>query len=202
MQPLQLWLTLPPVAAAIGWFTNFIAVRMIFRPREPIGFGPLKIQGVLPKRKAEFARNIGATVSEHLISPEDIKAVIDDPRVSEKLRQDVAARIDDFIARKIATTPMLGMFLKGSFVESLKATLLDEIEDLLEKGVVTIGEHLDEHLDLHRLVEEKILSFDMDRLEKITLSVAKKELFAIEILGAILGFLVGILQLLVLQLIS
>ena len=39
------WLLLPLVAAGIGWFTNFIAVRMIFRPRQPRGIGPLRFQG-------------------------------------------------------------------------------------------------------------------------------------------------------------
>ena len=63
------------------------------------------------------------------------------------------------------------------------------------EGVEVMGEHLDERFDARSIVEEKIKDFDMEKLEGIVLAVAKKELVAIEVLGAVLGFFVGLVQL-------
>ncbi|MFT7618623.1 MAG: uncharacterized membrane protein YheB (UPF0754 family) [Planctomycetota bacterium] len=196
MDNILLWMTLPVIAALIGWFTNFLAVRMIFRPYREFRFLGIKIQGLLPKRKAEFARSIGSTVEQHLISSEDIGKMLQDPEVSKKLKGSIEARIDNFIANKLSGgNPMIQAFLKGPMLDSMKVKLLVEVEDLLEDGVKMIGTHIDDNLDMRGIVEEKILSFDMHKLEEIVLEVAKKELVAIEILGAILGFVVGLVQL-------
>jgi len=53
-----------------------------------------------------------------------------------------------------------------------------------------------------RIVEEKIMAFNLLKLEKVVLSIAEKELKHIEILGGVLGFIIGLFQLLVLNLLS
>ncbi len=203
MDNILLWVTLPFVAALIGWFTNFLAVRMIFRPYRQVRFFGIKVQGLLPKRKVEFAASIGATVEQHLISSEDIGKLLDDPEISKKLRGTISERIDGFIKDKLAGgNPMLQAFLNGPMLQTIKGKLLTEVEALLEDGVQMIGTHLDENLDMRGIVEDKILSFDMAKLEAIVLEVAKKELVAIEFLGAVLGFVVGLIQLGVLYLLG
>ncbi len=201
MDQALLWVTLPLVAALIGWFTNFLAVRMIFRPYNVWRLGPLRVQGLLPKRKKEFSASIGATVEDHLISAEDINALIEDPEIGVKLRRAIEERLDSFIKNKLTGgNPMLQAFLSGSMVDSVKEKLLVEVEALLQEGIKLVSGHLDENLSMGAIVEEKILAFDMHKLEEIVLNVAKKELVAIEILGAILGFVVGLVQLAVITL--
>lgn len=58
----------------IGWITNLLAIKMLFRPFKPVNV-PLvnfKIQGLIPKRKAEIAESIGETVETELLSIEEI----------------------------------------------------------------------------------------------------------------------------------
>ena len=203
MNTLQQWLLLPTVAALIGWFTNFLAVRMIFRPYREIRVLGIPFQGLLPKRKKEFAKNIGETVEAHLVSVEDIKKIVDDPKVAARIKKEVEERLDDFIAnRLVASNPMLGMFLKGPLVEKIKSGLTEELGGALGGLLGTMGSHIEEHLDLKAIVTEKVESFDMKKLEDICLAVAKRELFAIEILGGVLGFMVGMIQLLALHLLD
>ena len=59
---------LPLVAALIGWFTNYIAVKMLFHPKNPKGFLFVKIQGVFPKRQKALAQKLGDLVAEELFS--------------------------------------------------------------------------------------------------------------------------------------
>lgn len=190
------WFILPPIAALIGWFTNFIAVRMIFRPRRVVNLLGLKVQGLLPKRRHEFAENIAATIEEHLFSAEDVRKAINQPEIKTDILELVRNRIDHFISEKlIGGNPMLAAFLQGSFAEKMKASLVQEVSGLFDEGAGVIGDRLDESLNMKKLVAEKIEAFDMAKLESIVLAVAKKELRAIELLGALLGFLVGMLQL-------
>ncbi len=60
--------TLPFIAAFIGWFTNYLAVKMLFHPRKPIRFLGMTIQGIFPKRQELFAQKLGVLVSKELIS--------------------------------------------------------------------------------------------------------------------------------------
>ena len=189
------WLVLPPVAAAIGWFTNYIAVRMIFRPRNPWTFLGITLQGLLPKRRAEFARNIGETVHTHLFSVEDVKRILDEPEVRSRMSQTIESRVDDFLRHRLASAnPMIGMFLQGPLGTTIRTTLVTELTNALGEGVTTLTSHLHERFDARTIVEAKILEFDLAKLEGIVLAVAHRELRAIEILGAVLGFLVGLIQ--------
>ena len=69
-------LTMPAVGGVIGWVTNVIAIRMLFRPHDPVKVPllPITVQGLLPKYKAELAAAIGQAVEEELLP---IEALID-----------------------------------------------------------------------------------------------------------------------------
>jgi len=197
---LERWILLPLVAALIGWFTNYLAVRMIFRPRAPRRLGPLVLQGLLPKRRDEFARKIAVTVERHLFSAGDVRRALEHPEARAGLARLVDGALERFFREKLtARVPMLGAFLQGSMFEAVKEALAEELRQLMQNGVAVLGETLDATLDLEDLVARKIQSFDMDRLEGIVVDVAHRELRAIEILGGVLGFAVGVVQVLVLQ---
>lgn len=197
------WIALPLIAALIGWLTNFVAVRMIFRPHRPVNVLGLKIQGLLPKRREAFARSIAETIETHLFSASDVRRALASPEVHDRLLGPVRLRVDSFLReRLLGSFPALGMFLQGPAFEKIKASLIAEIEKTVEEGAQVVGAALDERLDLTAIVEEKIRGFDMAKLERIVLDVASRELRAIEVLGAVLGFLVGLLQLAILAVAS
>jgi len=65
--------TLPIVGALLGWFTNFIAIKMLFHPRKPMKFLFWTLQGIFPKRQEKIASQIGTMVAQELFSIDDIK---------------------------------------------------------------------------------------------------------------------------------
>ena len=189
------WVVFPPIAAAIGWFTNFVAVRMLFRPHRPIRFLGVSLQGMLPRRKAEFARNIGQTVAAHLVAADDVQRALQSPEAHRQIRSMLETRVDDFFENKLAAkVPMVGMFLKGETAQTIKTALVDELQLALDKESGSLMELLEEHMKLDEIVERKILDFDLHQLEELVLRVARKELRWIEWLGAVLGFIVGLVQ--------
>ncbi|HMT36432.1 MAG TPA: DUF445 family protein, partial [Chitinophagaceae bacterium] len=66
--------TLPFIAAFIGWFTNWLAIKMLFHPREPINILGYSLQGIFPKRQKQFAEKLGSLVAKELISFDEISA--------------------------------------------------------------------------------------------------------------------------------
>ena len=67
------WCLLPLIAAVIGWGTNYLAVRMLFHPREEMRILGLRIQGVFPKRQQALAEKLGQLVARELFSMEDVR---------------------------------------------------------------------------------------------------------------------------------
>ena len=62
------------IGGIIGWITNVLAIKMLFRPVYPVRIPLIGIdlQGLLPKRRAEIAVSIGETVEKELINIDDI----------------------------------------------------------------------------------------------------------------------------------
>ncbi|MEZ5988533.1 MAG: DUF445 family protein [Planctomycetota bacterium] len=198
---LTAWILLPLVGALIGYVTNTIAVTMLFRPHRPRRLLGLTVQGLIPKRQPDLARKIGAVVGDHLVEPADLRAALE--RVD--LRPMVQGLLDQALEEKLgelSKLPMIGAFLTPDRLAGIRDGLVEAV--LRHRD--TIGEHLgqalDEGFDVHRIVEEKVAGFPTERLERLVLEVARRELVAIELWGAVLGGLIGLLQVLVLELIA
>ena len=76
-QAMNIWLILIPfISAFIGWFTNWIAIKMLFHPKEPIKIMGISFHGIFPKRQQQFAEKLGKLVSSELLSFKDIEEKI------------------------------------------------------------------------------------------------------------------------------
>jgi uncharacterized membrane protein YheB (UPF0754 family) len=184
--------SLPVVSALIGWITNYIAVKMLFRPRHP--WSIFKIQGLLPKRQKELALKVAATVEGKLISLEDVMSKLDDKAVHGKIEPLVRDTIDSFIQKKLVQMPMIGMFLQGEMLEQIKEMLVAETLQAVPKMVGVVGDSLQENVSFKKIIQERIESFDLSVLEEIVYEISGNELRAIELLGGVLGFLIGLIQ--------
>ena len=90
--------TLPFIAALVGWFTNFIAVKMLFYPKEPVRLlGLYTLQGIFPKNQQEVADKIGKMVAEELLSSEDLKEKLNNPENILSIKVLVEAKIDYYL---------------------------------------------------------------------------------------------------------
>ena len=69
----------PIMGAAIGFFTNYLAVKMLFHPYNPIKIGKWTLPftpGIVPKRKERLAEAVGNAVGNRLFTGEDLKEVL------------------------------------------------------------------------------------------------------------------------------
>ncbi|WP_291321105.1 DUF445 family protein [Desulfonatronospira sp.] len=185
----------PFIGALIGWLTNYLAVKMLFYPRKPINILGWKLQGVFPKRQQELASSLGKIVEREFISHEDIQKVINDPRFRDRLNNILSEYIHNLLSRKLNSLhPVLAGLLSSRVADSLQARLSRESEKILPQLLQRLAEELEHSLDFKEVVRHKVENFSMDKLEEVLFSIMRKEFRFIEIIGAVLGFVIGTLQ--------
>ncbi|MCK5279862.1 MAG: DUF445 family protein [Cyclobacteriaceae bacterium] len=193
--------TLPFIAAIIGWVTNFLAIKMLFHPKKKINLFFFSMQGIFPKRQDLLAERLGKMVSSELFSFKDIKDRFTSTSTALEINKVLDEKLEDFMEVKIKSAiPMLSMFLNSNTKAKIKDTLHLEFQNILPDILNKYSEKLEKDIDIEEIVYQKVAAFSSEKLEQILFSIMKKEFKFIEILGAILGFLIGIIQLLIIQL--
>ena len=184
------------IGGIIGWITNILAIKLIFRPINPIKIPILNIEilGLIPKRKKEIAENIGQVVANELISIDDI---INDA-FTEEDKLNLTSYVQNIINEKLNFIPapfkmMVAPKIDSIVNEEVSSAINDITDDMIDK--------IKERVEIEKIVTEKINELDLLELERIIISVAKKELKHIEILGLILGLVIGLFQGIVISLI-
>ena len=193
------WLLLIPVISAfIGWFTNWVAVKMLFHPKNPVKILGYTVQGIFPKRQEQFAQKLGKLVSEELLSFSDIEQKITNPENLKKVLPQLETHIDHFLRVKLADSmPVISMFIGDKTIDKLKTVFLEELETLFPRLMTDYAATLKSQLDLEQIVTDKVKAFSSDKLEDILYQVMAKEFHFVEIIGGVLGFLIGLLQIVI-----
>jgi uncharacterized membrane protein YheB (UPF0754 family) len=191
-----IWLT-PLVGGLIGWLTNFLAIKMLFHPRQPRVIMGFLLQGVIPKRQRDLALKIGEVVEEELLHTEDILSAINTEELRAHLATAIEGRIDRFLREKLFRGDFLyTKVLSREAVQRLKRALIAELVSLFPLEVEATLKQFVEKVNIRKIVADRVEQFDFDRLESLVYRVARAELFWVEISGGVLGFLIGLLQVL------
>jgi uncharacterized membrane protein YheB (UPF0754 family) len=189
-----LW-TLPIVGALVGWATNWVAVRMLFRPREPVRVFGITFHGLIPRRRKDIACSIASTVERELIRPEDVAKLLNDPALAETVKQEIDRRAREFLKKKVDELPTIAIaILPADLEDRLRRSIVKHTMAALPEITQRLAGELSERIDVCKLVEDRINSFDIVKLETVVLEIASRELRMIEILGGFIGALVGGIQ--------
>jgi len=192
------FILIPVISAFIGWFTNWVAIKMLFHPREPKRILGITFHGIFPKRQKVFAERLGKMISSEFLSFEDIQKMITNPQNLQKLMPTVEGHVDNFLRNKLSDEmPFLSLFIGERTIASLKRIFMQELEILFPQLMNSYAVHLQAELDLEKIVTEKVSAFSSDKLENILYQIMSKEFRFVEILGGVIGFIIGILQVLI-----
>jgi uncharacterized membrane protein YheB (UPF0754 family) len=168
---------------------------MLFHPRKPINFLGIKIQGIFPKRQRQVAEKLGVMVASELIHFDEIAVQLQDPAMLSCLTPTIEKHLDNFLQVKLKEKmPVISMFVGTGTLDKIKEGMLEEIEILLPEIIAQYTSSLSSKIDIEKMVTEKVSNFSSDKLEQILLSVMKKEFRFIELIGGVLGFVIGLIQ--------
>ncbi|WP_408955829.1 DUF445 domain-containing protein [Natroniella sp. ANB-PHB2] len=193
---LRLWF-LPVIGAIIGWITNLLAIKLIFRPYEPVEIPVLgfKIQGLLPKRSTELAKKIGEIVEQELLPKEELEKELAGLEVKDDIKEKILEVVDKKAKERIP--PFIPENLQTMIIDFLKKMVQEDLDPEIDRFLEKIRDRMINETDVAQLVESRVSSFEMEELEELVLKIAAKELKHIEVLGGVLGFIVGVGQALI-----
>ena len=139
-------------------------------------------------------------VARELLSVEDIKREISEISLDPATNQLIDEHIENFLRNKLPESmPMLAMFLNDQIIITIKTTLLAELELILPKVSGAFATKM-ENMDIKGIVAGKVREFSSNKLEEILYDIMKKEFRFIELIGGVLGFIIGLLQLFIVEL--
>lgn len=180
------------IGGMIGYFTNKLAIKMLFRPVNPVKFLGLTIQGVFPRRKDKIAKSLAEIIERDLLSQD----VLMDELLNEENKASIKEMIKDQLVEALSESipPMFKMFLG----ENPKATIANLIESKGDNIFNSLFDAIKEKglgsIDIYGIVKRKIDELDFIEFEQILLGLMKQELQFVEVVGFFLGALIGALQ--------
>lgn len=133
----------PVVGAFIGYLTNKIAIKMLFRPLNPwkvLGIRVPMTPGVIPSKRGELAENMGRMVADYLLTTEELSKSLHQPDVQEQLYKTIEFEGEQLAQKELGTLQSL---LPAQFacyyehgVQYISCKLTDEIEKYLQSEQV------------------------------------------------------------------
>jgi len=154
------------ISGFTGWVTTWIAIKMLFHPRQPIRIFGLTIQGIFPKNQRLIAEKLGQVVGKELLSFSEIESKVTSPENLQKLRPDIEGHIDNFLRNKLKDVfPMLSMLMGEKTILQLKEAFLLELESLFPVLMKSYMNKIQHDLDLEKIVREKVANFSSEKLE-------------------------------------
>lgn len=191
------------VGALIGWFTNYLAIKLLFRPYNEINLVIFKLQGLIPKRRHEIAVNIAEVIETELISIREIGDKLD---TSSFEYDDLDDFLDRLVKEKIKAellekNPFLKMFMNDGILNKMRDYIKKLILDNKEELFQLLLKSIEKNVDLKGHIIEKMDNFSLREIEDIIIKISKKELKHIEILGGILGGIIAVFQYLIITII-
>ena len=166
----------PIFSSLIGYLTNKLAIKMLFRPRKKV----LGIQGLLIKRKVDLARSLSRTIVDRFLD-KDNSASPSEGEIIKHVQGMLRIVVEDFLVSN-------GLSVSEEFKSGLCDIIIAEAISKLDLPNAPKACQ-DEVIDK---ICKNILNIPDQEIEGLVNSIAEKEFFAIEIIGAVLGFFIGL----------
>lgn len=187
-----IWVTIPVVSALIGWGTNLLAIRFLFHPRRQIRFLGLTWQGLIPRRQSELASKTAEIIERELLQQHFLRDNVASINLQPHLKKLLHVLIHQKLADKLKSIPFLGGFIGPSTLSTLESMALEELEHQMKPIMQEVAKDIETKIDIRTHIEQQINQFSLTELENMIYKIAAREFRGIEIMGGVLGGLIGL----------
>lgn len=169
------------IDVALGYMTNVIAVKMLTRPYTKT----LGIQGVIPSRRKEFAVGVANMISRNLLASLNISDLVSNEELLPILKKNLIKSIISYIDSTSAHKP----------TPQLSDVISRIVDEIFGDITISIGEGIEISPEIiESIIIRKLTDMPMCDIDRLITTTARKELKFIEWIGALIGLLVGIIQ--------
>lgn len=173
------------IGAVIGYITNWLAIKMLFRPREAKYIFGMKLPftpGLIPKEKSRIANKVGETVGTHLLNSDSLSKALKDDKIKAKFNEVAKEKINQIINSNSTLENSLKntlgenyYALKGNMIDNIAKTILESIqeEEFKNKLKFYIVDSIKERLNKN---PEKIIDFiNSNKFREVIINTLEEE---------------------------
>lgn len=169
----------PFIAAFIGWIFNKILLSYFFGK-------------IIPKLKLPLSETVAKYVADE-VDIKDIAQHIARKENIESLKPSIEKHLDNLLRVKLEEKiPMISMLMGEKTIDKLKQVAMEELDVALPSLILQLGEHLQSTTDINKLVKEKMMNLDMQKIIPPLKKSLRKQLNYFELAGAVCGLIIGI----------
>jgi uncharacterized membrane protein YheB (UPF0754 family) len=189
-----IYLSMPFIAAFVGYTTKLVALQMLYRPIEFVGIGPFGWQGVVPRRAGKTASLTIQMLTDKLLKPEELLDKIDARQTVEDLREPLTRAIDE-MSRELVEQVRPGLW------DSLPVAARDAVRARMHAAAPKVVDNLltDMKTDLPRFIDLQYLAVTIlvknkEQLNDLLKGMGGAAMKFIRRSGIYFGFAIGLVQ--------
>lgn len=197
----RLPIIMPVFGLVTGWFTDWLALKMIFNPKEPTRYlGLFEWQGLFLKRRKEVAAAYGALIAKEIITPHNvIQAVLRGP-MSDRLFAMVQKEVQQVLDAQTSIARPLLVFAVGSTrYQEMKRAVSSQVMAALPETMLYVEDYAEDAMDIRNTLVRKMQELSPEEFESLLRPAFEQDEWILITVGALLGFAVGELQLLMVE---
>ncbi|MEO6168637.1 MAG: hypothetical protein ABIO46_14730 [Chitinophagales bacterium] len=192
---------IPMLNAAFGWFIISTLFWLLFHPYHKKNFFIVELHGLIPKLLPGLGKQLGAYAAENFLNIGKLKENLLEPAKLSQVNSILEDKVDDFLRNKLKDKiPIFGMFITDGLIQKMKETLMTELDSMIPELIGFFADDLQKKYDVEKMITEKLAAYDAAAMEKIFYQHAGKGLLQLKIFAAVVGLLLGGLEILLLTL--
>lgn len=187
----QPWM-LPAFGGFVGFFSDWIALQMMFRPQLPTKFMGITFQGLFLKRQKEVAADYAALISKQLLTPANMMEELFRGAFSDRIMELVHKNVKRLVDEQAGVARPLVVYAVGSqrYIE-MKNVVADRILQKMPETMKYVEAYAEDAMDVRNTLVNRMQDLTPQEFEGMLRPAFKEDEWSLIAVGAILGFLVG-----------
>ena len=189
-------LAMPLTYGFVGWFTNWVALKMTFYPLDFYGIPPyLGWQGIIPRKAHKMASKSVDVITERLLNIEEVFNKVDPNEVEKELKP-ILQEVTENVVRDVVDdiNPDLWDMLPENIREQILINAAGESSNTIQRITADLRNNIYNVFDLKELVLKSLTGQNVSLIVEMFQSVGAPEFKFIERSGLYFGFLLGLIQ--------
>ncbi|MDV6013747.1 hypothetical protein [Haloechinothrix sp. LS1_15] len=188
------WWTVPVGAALVGYLTNWLALKVIFTPIEPVRIGPFRLQGLFLRRQHEVSEVYSGIIAHEVLTMRNIAAAMFHGPDGDRTYRLISDTLRPIVDRTVGMARPVVRAAAGSHYEAIQrniaaGTVGHTVESLTDEEFVKGRAE-----KLHRLLATRMRELPPREFADMLRSAFREDEWQLIVVGAALGFLAGLVQ--------
>lgn len=193
------WWQLPVAGLIVGYATNWIALKMVFNPKNEVRVGPFRLHGLFHKRQHEVARDYGNLVADEIVTPANILEAILHGPYADKLVAMIGRHVQRTIDEQASIAqPVITWSVGSERYQRMKESAASAVVARMPAALENVTAYAEDAMQIRATLITRLQGLDSEAFEGMLRPAFEEDEWILIAVGGALGFAVGWFQLMIL----